>query len=100
MFDHYQALVTALTTKLKSGRTRAAPDDRIGGATYSFDVWPEHPHYQEVAGFLAETRRRAVALRGKVDAFNESHQGQDGERHKFIAYVGQTFIESESGGSR
>jgi hypothetical protein len=45
VFDHYQALVIALTTKLRLGQTHAAPNDTVGGSTFGFDVWPGHPEY-------------------------------------------------------
>jgi len=34
VFDHYQAVVTALCTKLRLGRSRAVPGEWIGGSTY------------------------------------------------------------------
>src|SRR5690606_7265995 len=96
VFDHYQAMVTAITTKLRTGETRATQSDLIGGSTYSFDVWENHPHYEEVAGFLRETRQRAVALRSKVDAFNKNEpQPSEDSVRKFIAYVGQTVLKHE-----
>jgi len=101
VFDHYQALVTAITTKLRAGRTRALRSDLVGGSTYTFDIWEEHPHYDEVAGFLRETRNRAVALRSKVDAFNQTQPSPSEEKsRKFIAYVGQTVLDNEALGDR
>ncbi|MEL6182409.1 MAG: hypothetical protein AAFS10_25860, partial [Myxococcota bacterium] len=38
MFDHYQALVTAVCTKLRNGETRALPDDLVGGSTLSYNI--------------------------------------------------------------
>lgn len=97
VFDHYQALVTAITTKLRAGRTRALRSDLVGGSTYTFDVWEEHPHYEEVVGFLRETRNRAVALRSKVDAFNQTRPSPSEENsRKVIAYVGQTVLRHEA----
>ncbi len=91
VFDHYQAVVTAIGAKLAQGNTRAAADDQIGGSTYHYDVWPGHPHYDEVAGHLAALRTKSVALREKVEAYNRSHGAvAEDERHRFIAYVGQT----------
>jgi hypothetical protein len=53
-----------------------------------------------VAGFLGETRRRAVALRAKVDAFNEA-RGRSGEdMQRFIAYVGQTVLKHDASGGK
>lgn len=91
VFDHYQAMVTAICAKLTLGRSRAMPDDVVGGSTYHYDVWEGHPHHEEVKAHLAELRRVSVRLREKVEAFNATHappSGQDPRR--FIAYVGQT----------
>lgn len=96
VFDHYQAVVTAIASKLAQGNTRAASDDRIGGSTYHYDVWPGHPHYDEVAGHLAALRALSVRLREKVEAYNRSHAVvPEDEQHRFIAYVGQTVRQPE-----
>lgn len=96
VFDHYQAVVTAITSKLARGDTRAATDDRIGGSTYHYDVWPGHPLYEEVAGHLATLRALSVALREKVETYNRDHQvAPEDELHRFIAYVGQTVRQPE-----
>jgi len=93
VFDHYQAMVTAICCKLRTGSTEAGSRDLIGGSTYSYDVWDGHPHEREVAEFLGETRRRAVALREKVEAFNRGRERPDDARGlKFISYVGQTVL--------
>src|SRR5262249_25941605 len=70
VFDHYQAMVTAICTKLRLGKTHAAAGEWVGGSTYGFDVWDGHPHHAEVVGFLQATRERAVALRKRVEAHN------------------------------
>jgi hypothetical protein len=54
VFDHYQALVGALVAKLSLGARGANLRDVIGGSTYGFEVWPGHPHYEEVRGLLQE----------------------------------------------
>jgi hypothetical protein len=89
VFDHYQAVVTAICTKLRLGRRKAAYGESVGGSTYGFEVWDDHPHRAEVLGFLQETRDRAVSLRRKVASYNSDHD--QGERPlTIIAYVGQT----------
>lgn len=91
-FDHYQAMVTALCTKLRLGKRRATHGEWVGGSTYAFDVWENHPHRDEVLGFLQETRERAVGLRRKVERYNaEQTRGIDAPM-KVICYVGQTVI--------
>src|SRR5262249_31068308 len=69
VFDHYQAVVTAITTKLHHAQ-RAEKDDTIGGSTYAFDIWPGHPSEARVLGLLRDVRRQATELREIVDAHN------------------------------
>ena len=38
----------------------------VGGSTYGFEVWDDHPHRADVLGFLQETRERAVALNSSL----------------------------------
>ncbi|HVU03613.1 MAG TPA: hypothetical protein VHE30_17765 [Polyangiaceae bacterium] len=89
VFDHYQAVVTAISSKLQLGKRRATVGEWIGGSTYGFEVWDDHPHRAEVLGFLQETRERAVRLRQRVATFNAANTPGDGVLD-VIAYVGQT----------
>jgi hypothetical protein len=91
VFDHYQAMVTAITIKLRSGQRRAAAGESVGGSTYTFDLWKGHPHAEEVLAFLQETRDRAVALRNKVEA-HASTNPQGAGAFRVIAYAGQAVI--------
>jgi hypothetical protein len=70
VLDHFQAVVSAVSVKLRAGRARAAQRDETGGATYTLDVWAGHPHEAEARGLLAETRRRVDALRERIDNHN------------------------------
>lgn len=96
VFDHYQAMVTAICAKLRTGGRQGSADDAHGGSTYTYDVWEGHPHQPEVQSFLRESRARAVALRRKVEAYNEGHGApSEDARQTFIAYVGQTVLGAE-----
>jgi hypothetical protein len=98
VFDHYQALVTAVCTKLRLGKLHSVADEWVGGSTYGFDVWEGHPHHEEVTGFLRATRERAVALRKRVESYNASHPAPNGATQHVIAYVGQTVLGLDSEG--
>jgi len=98
VFDHYQAMVTALCTKLRRRESTAQRGEWIGGSTYGFEVWPEHPFHDEVVGFLQATRDRAAELRARVDAYNGGRLSGQGAVRRVIAYVGQTVIEAEEAG--
>jgi hypothetical protein len=95
VFDHYQAVVTAICTKLRRGTTTASPDDRVGGSTYAFTVWQGHPHYDDAMSLLGRLRAEAISLREKVSAFNERQTPPEHEAVRVIAYMGQTVLEPE-----
>jgi hypothetical protein len=89
VFDHYQAVVTAICTKLSLGKRRANRGEWIGGSTYGFEVWDDHPERDAVLGLLQETRDRAVAIRERVARHNTANSPGSGVL-KVVAYVGQT----------
>ncbi|HVW29266.1 MAG TPA: hypothetical protein VHC69_28060 [Polyangiaceae bacterium] len=95
VFDHYQAMVTAICAKLERGTQNSAVDDTVGGSTYGFTVWAGHPHHDEVVGILARLRGDLSILRQKVHDYNASHAGPPGGRIGVIAYLGQTMIEGK-----
>lgn len=100
VFDHYQAVVAAVCTKLRQGRARAHRSDAVGGSTYGFDVWPGHPHEEEVLSLLASQRARLSELRLKVDQWNAEHPPPAEGSRRVVVYVGQTVIEDEEEGPR
>jgi hypothetical protein len=96
VFDHYQAVVTAICTKLDSGVRRANAGESVGGSTYTLEVWPGHPHEAEVVEHLQRLRQLSVELRRKVEEHNQAHAAPEGTVvRKFISYVGQTAVEQE-----
>jgi hypothetical protein len=97
LLDHFQAMVSAINTKLRAGQTKALRGDEVGGATYTLDVWAGHPCEAEARGLLAETRRRVDALRGRIDAYNAQHSAER-ERSRgtpVVFYAGQ-HVKSET----
>jgi hypothetical protein len=93
VFDHFQAVVSAIANKLRSGVTRSERCDTTGGATYSLDIWRGHPLEAKVLGMLAEVRRQLEALRAQVDAENAKMQHESNLR--VIFYMGQDIREDE-----
>lgn len=94
VFDHYQAMVVALCTKLNQGSTRADLRDAIGGSTYGFDIWEGHPMSEEVLGFLGQVRQQASALRNRVDDYNAQNTPPP-EPMRVLYYTGQTVMWDE-----
>lgn len=94
VFDHYQALVSAIVTKLQTGKRRADLADSIGGSTFVFDLWQGHPAEAEVLGFLRTVREQGMALRRKVEQHNTAAGvPPDAKARRVTAYVGQSVAE-------
>lgn len=97
VYDHHQAIVTALCAKLERGLMHAEPDEAIGGSTYTFDVWEGHPLAHEARALLPALRRQAQSLRARVEAYNERHAAPSGAPQlRVVTYVGQTVIGEEN----
>jgi hypothetical protein len=92
VFDHFNAMVTALCVKLRELRVATLPSDVVGGSTYSFDVPEGHPHEDEVLALLKETRERVSQLREKVTAHNDEHGRDDEGGRKVTFYCGQSVV--------
>jgi hypothetical protein len=95
LLDHYQALVRSMCAKLNQGATSSRPDDRIGGSTYSFDVWPGHPQRERVTGLLAEQRSALSALWDEIARYNAAHP-RSLPRERVTFYFGQ-LVTSDAG---
>jgi len=91
IFDHYQAMVTAICAKLALRRRRASGSESIGGSTFGFEIWDDHPERANVLGILKETRDRAIAIRERVTRYNEANAAGPGVL-KVVAYVGQNVL--------
>jgi hypothetical protein len=95
VFDHYQAVVTAICAKLAAGATRSERGEHIGGSTYSVEVWPGHPLFEQALGLLQSFRDQARALREHVDRLNSTLQRPPEGVQRVITYVGQTVQEPQ-----
>jgi hypothetical protein len=89
LLDHYQAVVRAICAKLDRGQAQAQPQDRIGGSTYSFDVWAGHPYAERIHGLLAEHRKALSALWNEVSVHNKSDTSARGPLERVTFYFGQ-----------
>lgn len=93
VFDHFKALVTTISARL--GETRTALDDRVGGSTYTIDVWQGHPLAEEVYGTLGRLRSALSDLRSRVADFNQNEEVPD-PHTRVVIYVGQCLIGEEN----
>lgn len=96
VFDHVQAVVQTICQRLQESTRGGDPSGVVGGSTYTFDIWPGHPMYEEVKGQLAVQRQRLGELRARVEAFNAAHVLPD-EFEEVVGYVGQCVRTRELG---
>jgi hypothetical protein len=92
VFDHFKAMVNTITTRLAEDRTSASLADRVGGSTYSLDLWDGHPLAEEVYGTLARLRSALSEQRAKVEKYNAEH-GLPEDYTRVVLYAGQCLIE-------
>lgn len=97
VFDHFQAMVTAISKKLLM-RDSESSEDSVGGSTYTFVIWSGHPMEQEVENQLREYRIRMSGLRKRVNQYNEQH-GVHKVINKVVSYSGQYSMIVENNGN-
>jgi len=93
VFDHFQAVVSAIANKLRTGAARSARGDVTGGATYSLDIWRGHPLEARAMGTLAQVRSQLELLRAEVD--QENAKTSRSPNLRVIFYMGQDIREDE-----
>jgi hypothetical protein len=95
VFDHFQAVATALTTKLRRGKTRSASADTTGGTTLTFEIRAEHPLAPRVLGLLQRTRAELNELWTEVESCNQRSPIAEDELQRVTFYFGQVVKEAE-----
>lgn len=94
VFDHYQAVVTAICSKLARGASKAERGEWIGGSTYSVEVWDGHPLFEEAVGLLQSLRDQAASLRARVDEVNGKLIRPKHGVSRVVTYVGQNVTDT------
>lgn len=95
VFDHFQAVATALTTKLRRGKTRSASADTTGGATLTFEIHDQHPLAPRVLGLLQQTRAHLNELWSEVESHNAGSPIPEEKLKRVTFYFGQVVKETE-----
>jgi hypothetical protein len=93
VFDHFQAMATAIAQKLQKGSRRSGQDDVVGGTTLSFNVHPGHPHFEQVLSLLRKIRRETDDLWNQVAEYNKHHTPPESGGLKVTFYAGQAVRE-------
>jgi hypothetical protein len=90
VFDHYRALVQTIcqrlvqTGKQLTGQAQA----RVGGSTFTLDVWDGHPFADEAYGVLARFRALHLELFERIERHNAEH-GRPRDYDQVVIYFGQ-----------
>jgi hypothetical protein len=94
VFDHYHALVQTICRKLNQ-EPRASRADTIGGSTYTFDVWVDHPYEERALAILARFREEQSELRRLIQEYNDEHPALAATK-RVVVYAGQYVSEEEA----
>ena len=93
VFDHYRALVQTICQRLAvsssvSGGSNTAAAARVGGSTFTLDVWDGHPFAHEAYSVLARFRAMHTELYERIERYNAEH-GRPAEYDEVVIYGGQ-----------
>jgi hypothetical protein len=97
VFDHYQAVATAIAAKLRRGAPRSEADDIVGGATLTFELPLGHSLEAEVLGLLRKVRRELNELWQRTEA-ERARAPEDAECTRVTFYFGQNVAERDGRG--
>jgi len=95
IFDHYQAMVKTILCRLREDRDAPSLADRVGGSTYTVDVWDGHPLEQKAYETLGRLRSALVELREQIEAVNAEHETPE-QYTQVVLYVGQCLIQQDA----
>jgi hypothetical protein len=84
VFDHYRALVQTICQRLSQGSN----PQRVGGSTFTLDVWQGHPFADEAYATLARFRAAHLELYERIEKYNQEH-GRPEEYDQVVVYGGQ-----------
>ena len=96
VYDHFHAVVRSICARLQ--RETAVPErpQASGGSTYSFTVWPGHPHAELAYDTLARARAAADETRETILAWNDANPRPQAT-HEVTFYLGQSVLQREEG---
>lgn len=95
VFDHFKAVVSTVLTRLQASQAAPLPADRVGGSTYTIDLWKGHPLEAEVFGTLQQLRTLLSDLRQRVSDVNKS-EANPPPMDRVVIYVGQHVVHENS----
>jgi hypothetical protein len=87
VFDHYRAVVQTICQRLLVDKGSELAR-RIGGSTFTLDVWDGHPLAGEAYNMLADFRARYADLFERIEQHNAAH-GRPDDYDQVVIYGGQ-----------
>lgn len=91
VLDQFQAMVKTICCRLRDEDPAANASGKVGGSTYTLDVWPGHPMEGEAYSTLARLRASLVDLRQRIESYN-AEVPTPPQRNQVVLYVGQCVI--------
>lgn len=93
VFDHFRALVQTICQRLEKAQSgEGAPrPDRVGGSTYTLDVWSGHPLADEAYSMLSRFRAQYGDLYERIERHNAEH-GRPEDYDQVVVYAGQHVV--------
>lgn len=89
VFDHFQAVATAISTKVQLKASNAPAAELVGGTTLRFEMSRSHPKLDRVLALLSQVRTLTDEAWDEVYAYNARHALDDEERLNVTFYFGQ-----------
>lgn len=89
VFDHFQAVATAIGTKVQLRGSGAPAGDVVGGTTLRFEVSRTHPKLDRVLSLLSEVRALTDEVWAEVFDHNAAQPLPEEERLNVTFYFGQ-----------
>lgn len=96
LLDHHQSVIASICTKLRNGHTQTHPAERLGGSTFSFNVWPGHPAEERAYALLSTMRAQLSEFWDEVSAYNQSHPFPKEGATQVTFYCGQSLKDDHS----
>lgn len=96
LLDHHQAVIASYCSKLRNGQTQTHPAERLGGSTFSFNVWPGHPAEARAYSLLSNVRGQLSELWDEVSAYNQKTPPPEENTTQVTFYCGQAIKDNHS----
>lgn len=90
VFDHFQAVATAIGAKVQLKGSNSPAANLVGGTTLRFEVSRTHPKLEQVLALLAQVRALTDDVWGAVAEHNQTQSLPEDERLQVTFYFGQS----------